>query len=87
MGPIITNINESATLLNTSTFNGIDYTGVTINELIIRPIMERVVFITNEFNIVIIYEGATQFQAHSGDTIQVLTTALLSTIDTLYKKA
>lgn len=87
MGPTITELNQSATLLNTATFNGTDHTGVTINKLIVRPIMQRVVFITDEFDRVIVYDGATEFQAHSGDTTQVLTTALLSKIDTLYKKA
>lgn len=87
MGPTITDLNENLALLNTATFNGQDYTGVTLTKLILRPVMERIVFLTNEFDRVIVYEGATEYGAHSADTTSVLTTALLSKIDTLYKKA
>ena len=84
--PIITEINSSSTLLNPVTINGDFFSSVTINKLIVRPLLQRIVFDTQEFNRVILYDGTDEFQAHSGDTTQILTTALLNKINLINKK-
>jgi hypothetical protein len=86
MEPTIKDLNVKKTLLNTATANGKDVTEVNINKLILRPIMKRIVFMTEEFDRVIVYEGDTDFEAHKGDSDETLTTALLAKIDAEHKK-
>ena len=67
MEPIFKDINETHPLLGSVIHNEQTFTAVTINKLIFRPVLERIVFTTNEFDRVIVYEGA-DYSAHSGDT-------------------
>ncbi|HWY35517.1 MAG TPA: hypothetical protein VNX68_12800 [Nitrosopumilaceae archaeon] len=86
MEPTITEINLVKSLISTSTFEGNDYNSVTINQLILRPVLKRIVFTTKEFGRVAIFEGETDFNLHVSDSSDVLIQLFLNKIDTLYKK-
>ena len=81
MGPIITEIKEKKTLTSPKTVNGVELTEVTINHLVIRPVYKKIIFLTEEFNRVVVYEGDTDFGNHENDSIQDLTAALLAKIN------
>ena len=85
MEPTIKNLNTLETLLNEATFRGRDYTEVNIKRLILRPVLKRIAFLTEEFDRIILFEG-DDYETHKNDSDEVLINALLSKIDTLYKK-
>lgn len=85
MGPIIIEINSTKALLNAAKLFEKEYTEVNIKELILRPLMKKIIFVTEEFNRIIVYEGDADFEAHKNDSDNVLIDALLAKIDTLYK--
>ena len=83
MEPIFKEINETHPLLGTVNHNGQSYTAVTINKLIFRPVLKRVVFVTQEFDRVVVYEGE-EYNSHTGDTNSTLITVLLDKIAATY---
>lgn len=85
MAAIITNLNVAKTLLNPITVNGQTITEIQVSDLIIRPVLKRIVFTVSEINKVIVYEGDTEFEAHKDDSQEALLTALLAKIDNDYK--
>ena len=85
MAAIITNLNVAKTLLNPITVNGQTITEVQVNELVIRPVLKRIVFNVSEINRVVVYEGDTDFEAHKNDSQEALLAALLTKIDNDYK--
>ena len=86
MEPTITDLNVTKTLLNTATFGDKDHTTVTIKKLILRPILKRIVFVTEEFQRIIIFEGDADYNVHQADSTDILIAELLTKIDSLYKK-
>lgn len=86
MEPIITELNEKITLLNTINFNGKEMTEITLKKIILRPIMKRIVFITDEIERIIVFEGESDFESHKEDSKEVLIEALKNKIDSDYKK-
>ena len=64
MEPIITELNEKITLLNTINFNGKEMTEITLKKMILRPIMKRIVFMTDEIERIIVFEGESDFESH-----------------------
>lgn len=85
MEPTIKDLNLKKTLLKPITVNGKEITEVNIEKLILRPVLKRIVFLTQELNRVIVFEGETDFEAHKDDSDEILINALLSKIDTDYK--
>ena len=85
MEPIITTLNLKKILLNKIIFEGSEFTEINITRLVIRPVMKRIVFFTEEIEKIIIYEGDIEFDAHKDDSQETLIDALLSKIDLLYK--
>lgn len=85
MEPIFKDIKAKKTLLNPITFNGQTFTEVNVNKLILRPVLQRIVFIVDELDRVIVYEGATDYTTHKDDSEDTLIAALLTTLDTKYK--
>ena len=86
MEPIIKELDLTKTLLHTAVFSEKEFTEVTIKRLAIRPVLKRIVFMTKEFDRVIVYEGETDFEAHKADSDETLITALLAKIDAEFKK-
>lgn len=84
MEPTTTELNKKVVLTTPITFNGKQITEITLEKVILRPIMKRIVFVTKELNRVIVYEGETEFEAHKNDSEADLTTALLAKIATEY---
>ena len=69
-------------LTKPKTVNGVELTEVTLKKLILRPIMKRIVFMTEELDRVIVYDGEVEFEAHKADSEETLIEALLVKIDT-----
>lgn len=84
MEPTITDLNKKVTLTKTITVNGVELTEITLEKMILRPVMKRIVFLTKELGRVIIYDGETEFEAHKNDSEADLTTALLAKVDSTY---
>ena len=85
MEPTITELNVTKTLLAPISVNGKTITAVTVKKLILRPVLKRIVAITEELDRVIIYDGETLFEAHKADSETALLTAMLTVIDTEHK--
>ena len=86
MEPTITELNKKVELTNKITVNGKEITEVTLKKMILRPIMKRIVFMTEELDRVIIYDGEVEFEAHKDDSEEILIEALKNKIDSEYKK-
>ena len=86
MEPTITELNKKVELTNSITVNGKEITEVTLKKMILRPIMKRIVFMTEELDRVIIYDGEVEFEAHKDDSEEILIEALKNKIDSEYKK-
>lgn len=86
MEPTIKELNTKQTLLNTISINGKDVTEINIKKLIFRPVLKRIVFIVDELDRVIVYEGDTDYNTHKDDTDDTLINVLLTKIDSDYKK-
>jgi len=84
MEPTITDLNKKVTLTSPITYNGVEITEITLEKVILRPIMKRIVFVTKELNRVVVYDGETEFEAHKNDSEADLTTALLAKIAAEY---
>jgi len=84
MEPTITDLNKKVTLTAPITVNGKQITEITLEKLILRPVMKRIVFLTSELNRVIIYDGEADFEAHKADSEEVLTAKLLEKIAAEY---
>lgn len=84
MEPTITDLNKKITLTKAITVNGVELTEITLEKMILRPVMKRIVFMVDELNRVIIYDGETEFEAHKDDSESDLTTKLLAVIDSTY---
>lgn len=82
MEPTIIELNKKVELTNSITVNGKEITEVTLKKIILRPIMKRIVFMTEELDRVIVYEGETDYEAHKADSEETLIEALLAKIDT-----
>ena len=82
MEPTITELNKKVELTNSITVNGKEITEVTLKKMILRPIMKRIVFMTEELDRVIVYEGDVEYEAHKADSEETLIEALLAKIDT-----
>lgn len=87
MGPIITNINTEKILLNPIIVNGSTISEIFIKELILRPMLKRIVFTSTELDRTIVYEGDNEYEAHKDDSQNQLIDALLIKIDTTYPHA
>lgn len=81
MEPIITELNKKVTLTKAITVNGKQLTEVTLKKMILRPILKRILFMTEELERVLVYEGESEYEAHKNDSEAVLTAALLAKID------
>lgn len=57
---------------------------VRVFKLIKRPVMNRIILVTQEFNRQIIYDGQTDFEAHKNDTLEQFVAVLLTKIDKEY---
>lgn len=86
MEPTITELNKKVELKNKITVNGVEITEVTLKKMILRPIMKRIVFMTEELDRVIVYDGEVEFEAHKDDSEEILIEALKNKIDSEYKK-
>jgi len=82
MEPTIIELNKKIELTNPKTVNGTEITEVTLKKMILRPIMKRIVFLTEELDRVIVYDGEAEFEAHKDDSEETLIEALLAKIDT-----
>jgi hypothetical protein len=80
MEPTIKELNKKVELTNKITVNGKEISEVTLKKLILRPIMKRIVFMTEELDRVIVYEGEVAYEAHKADSEATLTAALLAKI-------
>jgi predicted amino acid racemase len=80
MEPTITELNKKVTLTNAITVNGKELTEITLKKMILRPVMKRIVFVTEELDRVIVYEGEVAYEAHKADSEATLTAALLAKI-------
>lgn len=87
MGPIITPLDITKTLLHPITVNGQTITEVHLTELVLRPVLKRIVFLTDQLDRVVVYEGETEYDAHKDNTQNQLIDALLIKIDTTYPHA
>lgn len=86
MEPIITDLNEAIILKKAITFNGKQLTEITLKKMILRPIMKRIVFMTDEIERIIVFEGESDFELHKEDSKELLIEALKNKIDSDYKK-
>lgn len=87
MGPEIKEINVKKILLHSKTINNIEITEVNIDILILRPVMKKIIFITKEFDKVIVYDDTVtpgSFEAHEHDSDDALIDALLVKIDSTF---
>lgn len=84
MEPTIIELNKVVALTNAITINGVEITEVTLEKMIIRPVLKRIVFMTKELNRVIVYNGEVDFEAHKDDSEEELTEALLAVIDSAH---
>lgn len=82
MEPTIIELNKKVELTNAISVNGKEITEVTLRKMILRPIMKRIVFMTEELDRVIVYEGDVEYEAHKADSEETLIEALLAKIDT-----
>ncbi len=82
MEPTIIELNKKVELTNAISVNGKEITEVTLRKMILRPIMKRIVFMTEELDRVIVYEGDVEYEAHKADSEETLIEALLVKIDT-----
>lgn len=80
MEPTITDLNKKITLTKAITVNGQAITEITLKKMILRPIMKRIVFMTEELDRVIVYDGEVDYEAHKADSEATLTAALLAKI-------
>jgi hypothetical protein len=80
MEPTIIELNKKVELTNAISVNGKAITEVTLKKMILRPIMKRIVFMTEELDRVIVYEGEVAYEAHKADSEATLTAALLAKI-------
>jgi len=87
MEPIITPLDITKNLLNPIIVNGQTLTEVHLTKLILRPVLKRIVFVTDQLDRTIVYEGEAQYDAHKNDSQNTLITALLAFIDTHYPHA
>ena len=65
--PTVVTIGTIQALTNSLLVGGKTVTNVSIQTLIYRPIIQRIVFNTTEFNRVVIYDGQEAYNAHVGD--------------------
>lgn len=86
MEPIITELNEKVTLTNTITVNNNKISEITLKKIILRPIMKRIVLMTDEIERIIVFEGESDFESHKNDSKEVLIEALKNKINSEYKK-
>lgn len=84
MEPTITDLNKKVALTSPITVNGVEMSEITLEKMIIRPVMKRIVFLTKELGRVIVFDGETEFEAHKNDSEADLTTALLAKIAAEY---
>lgn len=87
MEPTTIELNITKTLTSPIIVNTKTITNLKLNTLILRPLIKRIVFFTDELHRVIVYEGEVDFEAHKNDSQEDLITALLNKIDTTYTHA
>lgn len=84
MEPTIIDLNIIKALLKPVYINGDIVTEVHVKTLILRPFLKKIVFLTQEFNRVVIYDGEELFEAHKNDVQEVLENVLLEVIEAKY---
>lgn len=84
MEPTILELNKKLTLTAPITINGKQLTEVTLEKLIKRPVMKRIVFLITELNRVMVWGGDTDYEAHKDDSEETLTAKLLEKIAAEY---
>ena len=80
----IIDLNITKTLLNPINVFGESFSAVTINTLILRPYLKRIVFTTSELDNIIVYDGEELFELHKDDSNDTLINILLEKIDNKY---
>jgi len=87
MEPIITPLDITKTLLHPIVVNGEIISSIHLTKLILRPVLKRIVFTTDQLDRTIVYEGEVAYEAHKDDSQNDLIDALLAKIDTTYPHA
>lgn len=87
MEPTIITLDTTKTLLNPIFVNNQIISEIYLKILLLRPAIKRIVFITNELDRIILYEGEVDYDAHKNDSQSTLIDALLVKIDTTYPHA
>lgn len=86
--PILIDVNKTFNLLNPVHIpffpNQPPASTVTIFKLIKRPVMHRIVLITQEFNRFIVYDGESDYNLHVNDTLEQYVQVLLNKVDQEY---
>lgn len=82
MEPIIIDLNIKQVLTNPILLNDNIISEIFLKKMILRPYLQRIVFVTDKLDRVIIYEGEIEFEAHKDDSQELLLTRLLEIIDT-----
>lgn len=72
------------TLLGPALIKRKEVTEINITELIFRPALKKIVFIIEEANRIVIYEGEADFNAHKDDSEELLINKLLQVINTKF---
>ena len=87
MEPTIITLDIEKTLLNPIVVDGQTISEIYLKILLLRPAIKRIVFITNELDRVIVYDGEAAYNAHKDDSQNTLIDALLAYIDANYTHA
>jgi len=87
MEPTIITLDIEKTLLNPIVVDGQTISEIYLKILLLRPAIKRIVFITNELDRVIVYDGKVAYNAHKDDSQNTLIDALLAYIDANYTHA
>jgi len=87
MEPTIITLDIEKTLLNPIVVDGQTISEIYLKILLLRPAIKRIVFITNELDRVIVYDGEAAYNAHKDDSQNTLIDALLAYIDANYPHA
>lgn len=87
MGPIITPLNITRTLLNPVIINGNTVATINLTALVKMPVLKKIVFVIENTLRIEIYSGETEYNDHENDSQSTLITKLLEVIDTTYPHA
>lgn len=86
MEPSFLELNTKLNLSKEIIVDGKTHQSLTLKRLIKRPLLKRIVFMTDEMDRVILYEGETDYETHKEDSEQTLISALKSHVETHFSK-